>query len=537
MTGTVRILATWLVLGLAFELPSLWLLAPARLTAELWLILLTWLTSLPLRRRFGVPLRAALVGALGVVAIVQIDRVVFVRFMGEEPLLYDQLFMLRHAAVLLSDLWSPRSVALVAAALLTLMAAGWGVRKLLQHVVADRAAARTSCVVLAASIAVLSLSGLMRFMTPALLDNLHRSRELYSSVQHEVVVSSHSDLQSLQLTRKPNVYLIFVESYGRVIAEHPAMRQLYGERIRAMQQSLSESGWHSASAYSAAPVMGGRSWLAEGSVLMGIRVRYETMFRQLIEQIDKVPNLVSFLGAQGYRTVLLAPADRPRPGVEEVNYYGYETSLGFNSLAYHGPRYGWGIIPDQYSLGYASEHALADSPQPLFLNIHLVTSHAPWGPLPELVDDWRALDVDVAALADEVDDSIGSRLQRYLQKSTRFADEGELDDALVERYRAAIDYELAVLTRYLRTRSDDALVVMLGDHQPPFLAAETRNFDTPVHVLARDPQLLAAYTAAGFRSGMSLPIGEPACVRHEQLFPLIAHSLAECCVRAQATPR
>ena len=114
-----------------------------------------------------------------------------------------------------------------------------------------------------------------------------------------------------------------------------------------------------ASAFSKAPVMGGRSWLAEGSLIMGMHVGYEALFRQVVDQIDRVPNLVSFLKRQGYRTVLLAPADRVRPGVEAVNYYHYDQTLGFDDLHYRGPPRGWGLVPDQYSLGYVDEHVLA----------------------------------------------------------------------------------------------------------------------------------------------------------------------------------
>jgi hypothetical protein len=47
-------------------------------------------------------------------------------------------------------------------------------------------------------------------------------------------------------------------------------------------------------------------------------------------------------------------------------------------------------------------------------------------------------------------------------------------------------------------------------------------------VLARDPELLRELSAQGFVPGLRLQPGQPAALRHEGLFSLLARSLARC---------
>ncbi|MFI5309545.1 MAG: hypothetical protein ACHQ53_19470, partial [Polyangiales bacterium] len=111
-----RALLAWLALPLLwvlFELPG-WLLPPPwRPSAELPLMLAAWLAALRAPVRWRRPVHFLISFYAAVLLLARIDTVVFVRFMGQEPLLYDQLFMLRHLFVLLSDLWSPTTAAVV----------------------------------------------------------------------------------------------------------------------------------------------------------------------------------------------------------------------------------------------------------------------------------------------------------------------------------------------------------------------------------------------------------------------------------------
>jgi hypothetical protein len=49
---------------------------------------------------------------------------------------------------------------------------------------------------------------------------------------------------------------------------------------------------------------------------------------------------------------------------------------------------------------------------------------------------------------------------------------------------------------------DGTLVIILGDHQPPaFVSGDTQSHTVPIHILAKDPDLLAPFIAQGYTSG------------------------------------
>jgi hypothetical protein len=470
-------------------------------------------------------LRRGLIGLCVFIALTQIDRQAFLRLMGEEPLLYDQLFMLRHLAVLLMDMWSGAYWLWLCGGLALCGALGFALRSLLRRARADLdGRALPARLGVAAALCALALV-LGHWSSPKLYADWIRSRALYASVQADVGASPYAAYKDIELARKPDVYWMFVESYGRVLFEEAKLRPGFSAALAHSERAFSEAGYSSVSGFSGAPVMGGRSWLAAGTVMFGMRVPYETLFHHLVSQIERVPNMVSFFAAHGYETLLLAPVDRPRLGVEDVNYYGYQRSLNFPQLQYHGARWGWGIVPDQYSLGYLSSQPTAANPR--FVDVRLVTAHASWDPPPPLVDDWRSLNAlgSLPELGNE--DSPLTSMQVYTDKERRFPYEGALDDSMGARYQATIVYDLQVLERFVASLPREALVVIMGDHQPPFIAAETQSFDTPVHVLARDPALLEEFSAHGFTRGLMLAPGTPAATRHEALFSLLVRALSQ----------
>jgi hypothetical protein len=75
---------------------------------------------------------------------------------------------------------------------------------------------------------------------------------------------------------------------------------------------------------------------------------------------------------------------------------------------------------------------------------------------------------------------------------------------MADDYVAAVEYVLTCVAGYLRHRARDELVlIVIGDHQPPALVSGPEaSWDVPVHVIARDPSLMAALRAEGFVAGL-----------------------------------
>lgn len=533
----IAVVLAWL----SFELPMV--VAPdgveldrLRPTGEI-LVALT-LCFWSVRARYGHTVRWMVASWISLLAIVRLDTVVFFVLTRAEPLLYDQLFMVRHALVLLGDLsgWPVASGILVLALFSTLVFL-W-IRALLRRArpLAFAPHARTTAIVAGLAWALVACATLfedrsranplVRWMTPDLVQNIGRSRRIYRSVRRSVAESPYRAYETLKLTRTPDVFLFFVESYGKLLAEHPATRPAWIDQLRALEARVASRGFRSRSAYSRAPVSGGRSWLAVGSIFFGRPMKYEAVYRQLFEEANRVPHLVGFFAEQGYETMHLAPSDRPRPGVSVENLYGYRTYIGFRDLDYRGPQMGWGVVPDQYALGFVEEHFLRTARHPLFFVYHMVSSHAPWLDVPLYVTDWRSLnDREGERLHDTGFNDLGRRLKRYTRENPRTSYMGDLTATLREGYERSVFYDLRVLEDFILRQDQDALIVIMGDHQPPVVAPEADDFDVPVHVLSKDPKLLREFADQGFSEGLILEATQNAVLDHAGLFSLVVRAL------------
>lgn len=365
-----------------------------------------------------------------------------------------------------------------------------------------------------------------RWLTPAAAENLARSAALYRQVSRTLTGSPYEAYRSVALERRPDVHVFVVESYGRLMADHPELSGGYRETLAATDRALSADGWSTASASMVAPVSGGRSWLADASLLLGARIQYESLYRHVLSQAERLPSLVSFFGDRGYRTVLIAPKDRARPGVRLMNPFGYDTTVFFAELEYPGPAWGWGWIPDEYSLLFAHERWLTGE-DPVFSFFHMVSSHAPWDAPPALTGDWRAFGVGALPSDDAAaEEEIRKRLKRYKRAGAETDYMGELDPLTAQAYARTIDYDLAVIRGYVLERSDpEDLFIVLGDHQPPVLEQHSDAFLVPIHLIARDPALLERFAPYGFQPGLWPGQQDEPPLRHEGVFSMLAREL------------
>jgi hypothetical protein len=160
-------------------------------------------------------------------------------------------------------------------------------------------------------------------------------------------------------------------------------------------------------------------------------------------------------------------------------------------MGYHGPAFSWATMTDQFVLSAfeRDEHAKLDR-APVMAQITLVSSHAPWAPIPRLVD-WDAVG----------DGSV----------FTPMATEGDPADVIWRdptrvraEYSRSIEYSLNSLISYVQTYGDDNLVlVFLGDHQPvPLVTGEGASRDVPITIVARDHAVLDRISGWGWQDGL-----------------------------------
>lgn len=435
--------------------------------------------------------------------------------MNQDPLLYDLAVLLGHLRVLLRDLWGATGALVPVGALLLVgvvgLLAGWASRPIV------RAGPRTGTLMGLALVAgvgwVVPGPWPGRWSAQPLHTNLLESHALWQRTRTLLSPDDYAAHDAIKLDRKPDVELYVIESYGRML-ERPLLIKAWNRLLGDTSVTLQQRGWHAASAYATAPVSGGRSWLSDASVMLGVDIHYEAMWQHLRPQVAGARHLPGFFAGQGYQTVVVRPKDRARKGVKLRNDFDWLHTVFHDEVAYAGPALGWGVIPDQYSLGRLHDDLLPGIGGPRFVFFHGVSSHGPWDAVPPRVEDWRSLDtVEPDGVSRrEKRRGDGWVLERAAQLHLRH-DKRRTEGPLkrwAQPYFEAIDYSMRVTIDALGeapSGGDGRIVLLYGDHQPP-LMAEHRDFDVPVHVLASDPALLQAFLDAGFVPGMR-PGGEP----------------------------
>jgi hypothetical protein len=186
---------------------------------------------------------------------------------------------------------------------------------------------------------------------------------------------------------------------------------------------------------------------------------------------------------------------------------GADELIRNRDLAYVGPQYGWGPSPpDQYVLNHTLEDLEKRVSAPLFLFTITQNSHYPWMPQPELVDDWRTLNQPQSPVAEIDPDSIEHSEKR-------------------QNYLHAIENQLRMLTELILHYGDEnSIFVLIGDHQPPQVSRRADGWETPVHIVSRDADLIAAFEEYGFASGLAVEPVEPT-LRHEGIYSLFMRML------------
>jgi len=286
-----------------------------------------------------------------------------------------------------------------------------------------------------------------------------------------------------------DVVLAFIESYGVSALYDPRFSPIILARLDVLDKRMADAGLGLATGALVAPTQGGESWFSHGSLLSGLwldnQLRYDLMLASGRE------TLIDDFRRAGHRTVALMPAITL--AWPEGELLGYDQIFSSRNIDYAGPALNWVTMPDQFTWSFL-EHAIrtpdgADA-MPVFAEIGLISSHAPWTPILSVLDDW---------------DSIGDGLV-----FARWENAGELPDELWrdmdrvrEHYALSVDYALDAMTSYAERYVDDqTLLIVLGDHQAaPLIIGDEAGRAVPMHVISRDPALLQPFLDWGFESG------------------------------------
>jgi len=309
-----------------------------------------------------------------------------------------------------------------------------------------------------------------------------------------------------------DLIIVYVESYGRSSFENPLYIPTHIETLRGIETDLRAGGLAMRSTWATAPMVGGQSWLAHGSVASGLWLDNQGRYRALLASPRRT--LFHYAQQAGLRTVAIKPAHIfPWP---EGAFFGFDAIYNAPDLGYEGDPFNWVTMPDQFTL-HALDRLERQRPQgepgrtPLVAQVALVSSHAPWVPIPPVIA-W-----------DEIGDG------RVFNQWANSGDPPEVvwrdHDYVRDQFRLAVDYSLQTMGAWAARHADDPpLIVMLGDHEPARFVSGVDGFDVPLHVIG-PPDLVDRFAPLGWTEGM-IPDPDLPSVRMDALRDLLLRSLS-----------
>jgi len=299
---------------------------------------------------------------------------------------------------------------------------------------------------------------------------------------------SSGNRHSFPFLQDRDIHLFIVESYGHTTRTNPEHRALMAPVYQRLYETLRGGGYFVYSSFLKSPAFGGRSWLADATLLTGVFIDTQAEYDALLD--SETPNLTHLLGAAGYHRILAAPGtdfadDRWKA------FYEFDTYLLRRDFGYMGPWIGFGAMPDQFLIDRTWRIA-QELPRdvPRFINYVLVSSHVPFDRLPAYLENWEEL-------------GDGSVFQRLPIRTFRnnWLTGGEYPAG----YVAGIDYTLTSIVAFLTEHLDrEALIVVVGDHQPRIPVSEYEaTFSVPIHVISQDYRLVEQFASFGFSLGIT----------------------------------
>jgi hypothetical protein len=292
--------------------------------------------------------------------------------------------------------------------------------------------------------------------------------------------------------KRRDVYLVFIESYGTVVFDRPDFRAALEQPMARFASALDVAGYSIASNRLVSPTYGGGSWLAHATMASGVRLDDPTLYAALFRSGRKL--LPAYFKQAGWRAIDIMPGIKGN--YPEGRGWGFDREIFAANLGYAGPSFGWFQIPDQFTMERAGAiRSALGAGAPVFIQVVLVSSHIPFQPLPPYLADWS----DAGTFA-----GVPRAQWPEIYRQPEWTH-------LAPAYLKSLEYDFAVLRDWLVDRlPGDALVILLGDHQPPaMVTGGDHPWTVPIHVLSRDPAVIAPFLAQGYFRGLDPKTAPP----------------------------
>ncbi|MGP5308001.1 alkaline phosphatase [Vreelandella alkaliphila] len=465
--------------------PVMLLIRPGSLRRWLAILLVGWLALVTMANLGDAATHTAFGRSLNLYLDVPLVRSIYHLLVGNVGQLAATFLMLLGSATLLGSLWMLLRLLLPAKPLSVRCASG---------------ALAILVMITAAGFALAEANG-KRLVAKSTLPAVNTTRFQWEQVvaTHRARVAFSEQLQASPLEPSPlpgllgrNVLLTFIESYGVSAINDARYSSVVLPTLDDIQQRLDQRDLHAVSGLLEAPIRGGQSWLAHATALSGRWIDNQLWYRLMLESGHST--LINDFSRTGQRTLSVMPAITL--AWPEGLAYGFDEIAAAKDIPYAGPALNWVTMPDQFTLDYTQRHLLGETP--VFAQLALISSHAPWTPILPVFEDWSMIgDGRIFAPWEEA----GDPPEVLWQDIERIRD----------HYAWSIDYAVKVTGRWAeRVVDDNTLLIVLGDHQAaPLITGDNASAAVPVHVISGDPRLLAPFKTRGFIDGMLPSLESP----------------------------
>ncbi|WP_159439080.1 MULTISPECIES: sulfatase-like hydrolase/transferase [unclassified Flavobacterium] len=304
------------------------------------------------------------------------------------------------------------------------------------------------------------------------------------------------------LKQSPNIYFIALESYGAILYENEAYTQPYTQLLETIHQKIQSDQWHATSFLSNSPVSGGGSWMAFFSVLKGIQIKTDSLYRKLVQLRDQYPvqSIFTVLRKFQYNTFLVSGIggfeNLKVPWKEFLEFADVQDVVTHKDLNYTGPSFIFESAPDQYFLN-RSIQIMKEKNQgkPLAFFVETLNSHYDFYTPTVLLDQWE--------------DCNTTSLEHYKPTDPKNNNK--------DNYFEAIKYQLKTIENLILNESQDTIFVIFGDHQPPMITTDQNSFKTPVHIISKNKDFIALWHQKNFSNNLIVDIEKTPIVHHHEL--------------------
>ncbi len=335
-----------------------------------------------------------------------------------------------------------------------------------------------------------------RIATPLVQVGVQQTRHFFRMLkEQETFTTEIRDNQERENARRLNlnklrgtdVFLAFVESYGMSVISDDRYGSIMKPRLTDFDRRMKGMGIGIVSGSLVAPSQGGQSWYGHASLLSGLWVDNQLRYDLLLAENPET--LIDDFKKLGHNTVAIMPAiTRSWP---EGQRFGYDQIFTHENIDYAGPPLNWVTMPDQFTWSFLQNAIHKNTGDvPLFVELGLISSHAPWTPILEVYEDWSSIENGEIFMEWE---------KRGPTPQELWADHDEVR----KHYSLSVDYAINAMVgfaeQYMKERD---LLIVLGDHQAaPLITGEGASKAVPVHVISRDKSLLEPFLQWGFTPG------------------------------------